>query len=100
MSTNCMFPYIKYQQGKTSFDWGLDHGEEFKTAIGELTEIRRGLMLAKNPKLAKKLDELAMEQFNFSKKFAPNVTSEMEGIAKGAGLTISDLVILNNYTDF
>lgn len=99
-STNCMFPYIQYQSGKTSYDWGLYHGEEFRVAIRELTEIRRHLMLAKNPKLATKLDELAMEQFNFSKKFAPNVASEIEGIAKGSGLTLSDLVVLNNYTDF
>ena len=57
-------------------------------------------MLAKNPKLAPKLDELAMEQFHMSKKFAPHLASELQGIAKGAGLTIPDLVVLNNYTDF
>lgn len=100
MSTNCMFPYIKYQIGKTNYDWGLSHGEEFRVAIGELTEIRRNLMLAKNPKLASKLDELAMEQFHHSKKFAPNIASEIEGIAKGSNLTLPDLVVLNNYTDF
>ena len=100
MSTNCMFPYIEYAQGKSNKEWGLAHGEEFRKAIAELTEIRRHLMLAKNPKLEKKLDELAMEQFNHSKKFAPHLTDELEGIAKGAGLTIPDLVVLNNYTDF
>ena len=100
MSTNCMFPYISYQMGKTNMDWGHAHGEEFKVAIKELVEIRRHLMLAKNPKLEKKLDELAMEQFHHSKKFAPHLAFELEGIAKGAGLTIPDLVVLNNYTDF
>lgn len=100
MSTNCMFPYIQYQSGKTNYDWGLSHGEEFKVAISELTEIRRHLMLSKNPKLKLKLDELALEQFHFSQKFAPHITKEIEGIAKGAGLTLTDLVILNNYTDF
>lgn len=100
MNTNCMFPYIKYQSGKSNYDWGLAHGEEFRIAIAELTEIRRHLMLSKNPKLANKLDELAMEQFHYSKKFAANIASEIEGIAKGAGLTLPDLVVLNNYTDF
>lgn len=99
-STNCMFPLIEYAAGKSNMDWGLAHGEEFRFAIAELTEIRRHLMLAKNPRLSTKLDELAMEQFNHSKKFASHLTMELEGIAKGAGLTISDLVILNNYTDF
>jgi isopenicillin-N N-acyltransferase-like protein len=100
MSTNCMFPFIQYQQGKSSYDWGLAHGEEFRIAIGELAEIRRNLMLAKNPRLSKRLDELAMEQFEFSRKFAPNIAKEIEGITKGAALTLSDLVVLNNYTDF
>ena len=100
MSTNCMFPYIEYISGKTNKEWGLAHGEEFRGAIAELAEVRRHLMLAKNPKLEKRLDELAMEQFNHSKKFAAHLTDELEGIASGAGLTISDLVVLNNYTDF
>lgn len=100
MSTNCQFPYIKYQSGKSSKEWGLSHGEEYKTAIKELAEIRRGLMLAKNPALHRKLDELALEQFELSKKLAPHIALEIEGIATGSGLSITDLVILNNYTDF
>lgn len=100
MSTNCNFPYIQYKSGKTNYEWGLQHGEEFKIAISELTQIRRELMLAKNPKLSKKLDELAFEQFEISKTYAPHIATEIEGIAHGAGLTLTDLVILNNYTDF
>ena len=100
MSTNCQFPYIKYQKEKSSKEWGFSHGEEFRTAIAELAEIRRGLMLAKNPALLRKLDELALEQLELSRKFAPHLALEIEGIAKGANLTLTDLVILNNYTDF
>lgn len=100
MNTNCNFPYIKYQKEKTPLEWGIYHGEEYKVAISELAKIRRELMLAKNPKLLKKLDQLALEQFNFSKSFAPHLTMEMEGIAKGSGLTLTDIIILNNYTDF
>ena len=100
MSTNCQFPYIKYQSGKSSYEWGFAHGEEFKTAIAELASIRKSLMLAKNPRLETKLDELALEQLELSRKFAPNLASEIEGIAAGAKLPITDLVILNNYTDF
>jgi isopenicillin-N N-acyltransferase-like protein len=100
MSTNCQFPYIEYQKNKSSHSWGLAHGEEFKMAIKELAEIRRHLMLSKNPVLVRKLDELAKEQLELSRKFAPHITEEMEGIAAGASLSITDLVILNNYTDF
>jgi isopenicillin-N N-acyltransferase-like protein len=100
MNTNCQFPYLKYQPGKSSYEWGLAHGEEFKLPISELAKIRRGLMLAKNPALEKNLDELAKLQLEHSRLFAPHIVSEIEGIAKGAHLSITDLVILNNYTDF
>lgn len=100
MNTNCMFPYIKYQKNKSHLDWGQSHGEEFKTAINELAQIRKELMLAKNPRLKSKLTELALEQFEISKKFSPKIASEIEGIAKGSGLSLTDIVILNNYTDF
>ena len=100
MSTNCMFPLITYAKGKSPLQWGLEHGETYKVAIKELFEIRKTLMLAKNPALARKLDELAMEQFEHSKKFAPDIALEIEGIAQGAGLSLTDIVILNNYTDF
>lgn len=100
MNTNCMFPYICYDPGHSNFEWGLKHGEEFRNAITELCDIRKHLMLAKNPKLLNKINSLADEQFFHSKKFAPMIAMEIEGIAKGANLPLSDLVILNNYTDF
>ncbi|MFA6239225.1 MAG: C45 family peptidase [Bacteriovorax sp.] len=100
MNTNCQFPYIQYASGKSSKEWGRSHGEEFRVAIKELAEIRKSLMLAKNPSLSKKLDELAFEQLELSRKFAPHLASEIEGIAAGAALSNTDLVILNNYTDF
>jgi isopenicillin-N N-acyltransferase-like protein len=100
MSTNCQFPLIIYKKGHSNKQWGQAHGEEFKTAIKELAEIRRALMLAKNPKLSTKLAELAMEQMSISRKFAPHIADEIEGIAEGSNLSLTDLVILNNYTDF
>lgn len=100
MSTNCQFPFIQYAKGKSPREWGQTHGEEFRVAIKELAEIRKGLMLAKNPALNRKLDTLALEQLELSRKFAPHLVEEIEGIAAGAALTLTDLVILNNYTDF
>ncbi|MDO9181062.1 MAG: C45 family peptidase [Bacteriovorax sp.] len=100
MNTNCQFPYIKYQAGKTSKDWGFSHGEEFRIAIKELAEIRRILMLTKNPALGAQLDELAHKQLELSRSFAPHLAAEIEAIAVGANLTVTDIVILNNYTDF
>lgn len=100
MTTNFNFPIVKYLKGKTHYEWGKGHGEEFRTGILELIEIRKDLMLKKNPKLSSKLDELAMEQFEITKKVAPHLSEELRGIADGAKTTLTNIVILNNYTDF
>lgn len=98
--TNYQFPVIKYKKGATSSEWGLQHGESFRQGIKELVEIRTELMLKKNPALKKELDSLALAQFEVSKQFAPHLADELKHIAIGANLTLTDLVILNNYTDF
>ena len=94
------FPYIKYQKDQTYHQWGTAHGEEFRDGIKELVEIRKSLMLAKNPSLTNSLDELAKIQFDKSKEFAPLVADEILGISEGANITLTEVVILNNYTDF
>lgn len=98
--TNCQFPLIQYQKGKSYLQWGQHHGELFAGPIKELSLIRRELMLSKNPRLLKKLDELSLEQFEFTKRFAPHIAEEIKGIAEGSNLTLTEIVILNNYTDF
>lgn len=98
--TDCGFPIIKYSAEQTPYEWGLEHGKRYKKAIQELVEIRKGLMLAKNPKLESKLDELAEAQANATKGHLPLLWHELEGIKDGAEVSLTDIVILNNYTDF
>ncbi len=100
MNTNFNFPLIKYQKDQNHYQWGFGHGKEYETGIKELIEIRKDLMLKKNPKLLSKLDELAMEQFEITKKVAPHLSEELRGIADGANTTLTNIIILNNYTDF
>ena len=64
----------------------------------ELIEIRKNLLFARNPNIKANLTELTIRQLEVSKKFSPDITSELEGIAKGSGTSIEEIVILNNYT--
>jgi len=100
VKTNHNFPLIEYDPNKSYRQWGQDHGESFRAGIKELVEIRRELMLKKNPALRDSLESLASEQYHASQKCSPDVTEELLGISEGAKLTVTDLVILNNYTDF
>jgi isopenicillin-N N-acyltransferase-like protein len=97
---DCNFPIIKYKLGHSYYEWGLEHGKQFKDAIGELCNIRRKLMLKRNPSLEGSITSLAKEQFEVTKSFDSNLAEELRGIAEGANLSIEDIVILNNYTDF
>lgn len=98
MSIN--FPYIKYVQGLSFKQWGQQHGEEFRDSILELAKIRRELMILKNPALSSRIDELAKTQFYATQMYSKHLSEELEGLSQGSGLSISDIVVLNNYTDF
>lgn len=98
--TNCNFPLIKYDTNQNNKEWGFSHGESFRKAIKELCEIRKHLMLAKNPSLLKNLDDLALQQFKISQVYCPYIADEIKGIADGSNCSLTDIVILNNYTDF
>jgi isopenicillin-N N-acyltransferase-like protein len=94
------FPYIKYPHGKTHKEWGILHGEQFAGPIKDLCHIRKDLMLKKNPALEPDLDRLAKAQFEVSREFSPNLCAELQGISIGAKVSMTDIIILNNYTDF
>ncbi|OFZ15640.1 MAG: hypothetical protein A2X86_16790 [Bdellovibrionales bacterium GWA2_49_15] len=93
-------PIIYYPKGKSPREWGQIHGESVRSGIQELAQIRRELMLKKNPALLPELQGLAQEQWEVTKRFAPDLALELEGLTRGANLTLTDIVILNNYTDF
>jgi isopenicillin-N N-acyltransferase like protein len=100
---DCNFPLIKYEPSTSHANhvaWGLQHGETFKSAIRELVTIRKELMLAKNPSIKDHLDQLAHAQLESTRTFAPHICEEIVAIAKASDLTIAEIVILNNYTDF
>ena len=94
------FPIIRYDTSRKPKDWGEEHGEKFREGIRRLASIRRDLMLAKNPRLLQHLPSLALEQYETCRKYDGPLFGELEGIRRGASVTVEDIVILNNYTDF
>lgn len=98
--TDCKFPHIIYDPTKGPSYWGTQHGEEYRDEINELAQIRKDLMLQKNPSLKSFLDELALEQAQATQSYYPELYEEFEGIRNGSNLSLTDLIIVNNYTDF
>ena len=99
-TTDCNFPHIQYELNKSPVIWGKAHGEEFRQEIKELSQIRRDLMIQKNPALKSHLDELAQLQAQHTQANYPELYKELEGIIKGSDSSLTDIIILNNYTDF
>ena len=98
---DCGFPVITYTPEKDPREWGFSHGEQWRDAIQELVAIRKNLMRERNPGLdVIAIDHLAGLQANITRRCYPELMQEFDGIAAGAGLSLVDLVILNNYTDF
>ncbi|MCP4080322.1 MAG: hypothetical protein GY743_08745 [Planctomycetaceae bacterium] len=98
---DCGFPVIKYAAQHGHREWGRGHGEQFRDAIQELVEIRKNLMSEKNPDLsADVIQRLAERQFVVTVERYPALGEEFLGMVEGADVSVEDLVILNNYTDF
>ncbi len=97
---DCNFPIILYKPGNNFKNNGVAHGEEFREQIKELFQIRKNLLLEKNPSIKNNIQSLALQQLEETRTFSPDITDEMEGISQGSLLKIEDIVLLNNYTDF
>lgn len=99
--TDIGFPILDYTKFNSPTERGHFHGETYRDAIKELVTIRTKLMLAKNPKLKNSVNTLAMEQYEITKiSFHPDIMAEFDAIASASGVSTTDLIILNNYTDF
>ena len=94
------FPLIKYDPESSYREWGLQHGETYRQGIQELVKIRTKLMIERNPNIQNHLKYLANKQWEISEQFAPSICQELKGISDGADVSLTDIIILNNYTDF
>jgi isopenicillin-N N-acyltransferase like protein len=78
---------------------GLAHGEEFRKGIHELAQIRRGLLRKYLSHFSVlQMDELCLAHVHYLKKIPP-LFLEFSSIAEAAQISLTDLMILNNYTD-
>ncbi|MAW06978.1 MAG: hypothetical protein CME61_01710 [Halobacteriovoraceae bacterium] len=97
--TDVNFPLLEYKK-LNNYNNGCIHGETFREEIRELADIRRELLFFKNPRIKSSVKELALQQFLISQDFSPEITKELEGISNGSGVSLENIVLLNNYTDF
>jgi isopenicillin-N N-acyltransferase-like protein len=80
--------------------WGEQHGESFRDDIRALYAIRLGLTLEKTD-LGDEPSVLALAAHHLPvlQRFDEALFAELCGIARGAGLTPAQIVVVNHYTD-
>lgn len=90
---------IQFELEGTPRQIGNAHGESFRKKIHELAQIRRGLLrkFLKDFQLME-LEKLVFNSVLYLQKY-PELFEEFIGIAESALISVSDLMILNNYTD-
>jgi isopenicillin-N N-acyltransferase-like protein len=86
--------------GTNPHGWGEQHGEAFRDDIRRLYEIRLGLTLEKTD-LVDEQTVLALAEHHLPllRAFDDALFDEVQGLARGAGLTPAQVVVLNHYTD-
>lgn len=79
---------------------GKLHGSTFKKEIKELVQIRKKLLLPYLVSIDQtEMNKVILDSLNHLKKF-PDLYEEIQGISEGAEVPISDILIVNNYTDY
>lgn len=87
-------------EGTEPSSWGRQHGESLRAEIRNAYEVRLELVLQKTD-LRDAEEALALCRLHepVLAHFDVALHEEMNGIATGAGLTLSQIILLNHYTD-
>jgi len=79
---------------------GEAHGEHWRDSIQELAEIRTELALSKGAFVSREqLQAVASLHLQPLAEFSQSLSEELLGIARAAGITPAQAIILNHYTD-
>jgi isopenicillin-N N-acyltransferase like protein len=87
-------------QGTDPRRWGEQHGESFRDDIKQIADIRMGLTISRTD-LGTRENVLALARHHLPvlERFDRSLADELQGIARGAGLTPEEIVVVNHYTD-
>ena len=91
---------LELVEGAGARAWGRAHGEHFREAIGEITEIREALALEQGQfESVAEVREVAGAHLEVLRAFDTALYEELIGIADGARIEPARVVVLNHYTD-
>jgi isopenicillin-N N-acyltransferase like protein len=87
-------------EGSDPHSWGLQHGETFKKQIQELHLIRQDLLKSYlKGWSSEQIQTLCQEHVHTLENRHPSLWQELQGLSQASGVSLTDLVSLNAYTD-
>lgn len=91
----------QFEWSGTHREVGMQHGDERRDEIAELiATLERNVEIRRHPSAEQlDLDGYVAALYRASRRFAPDIAEELEGIAAGSGIEISKIVFLNAFLD-
>ncbi|MBA3394703.1 MAG: hypothetical protein H0T89_18800 [Deltaproteobacteria bacterium] len=91
---------LELPAGKSPREWGLIHGESYRSEIKALSEIRTYLCTKVGSfKTREQVMTAARAHLPVLERYHAGLHRELLGIAEGAGVPAEDIVVANHYTD-
>jgi isopenicillin-N N-acyltransferase-like protein len=88
------YPFIRIS-GSTYFEIGKDYGRQAKDLIAHSVSDYKEVFARTSDRSWEEIQKFAMSFVDITRKEAPEVMEEVEGIAQGSGFSLADIMVVN-----
>lgn len=88
------YPFIKVS-GSTYFEIGADYGRQAKELIAHSINDYKQVFARDSNRSWSEIQSFALSFVDITRKLAPEVMEEVEGIAEGSGFPLADIMVVN-----
>ncbi len=88
------YPFIKVS-GSTYFEIGKDYGRQARALIAHAVNDYKQVFAASSDRSWDEIQKFALSFVDITRREAPEVMEEVEGIAEGSGFPLADIMVVN-----
>ena len=88
------YPFIKVS-GATYYEIGKDYGRQAKDLIAHAISDYKQVFAGSSDRSWEEIQQFALSFVDITRRVAPEVMEEVEGIAEGSGFSLADIMVVN-----
>ena len=88
------YPFIKVS-GATYYEIGKDYGRQAKDLIAHAVSDYKQVFAGSSDRSWEEIQQFALSFVDITRRVAPEVMEEVEGIAEGSGYSLADIMVVN-----